>query len=47
VIYTIGGGKTDRVTVEFVEDSSFLPKPYTAKQLIGALDYHVIRTLSD
>lgn len=47
VIYTPGGVETDRLTVEFVEDSTFLPKPYTVKQLIRALDDQVIRALSD
>ena len=46
-IYTPGGVETDRLTVEFVEDSTFLPKPYTVKQLIRALDDQVIRALSD
>jgi hypothetical protein len=36
VIYTTGGVETDRLTVEFGEDSTFLPKPYTAKQNLAA-----------
>ena len=47
VIYTTGDVETDRLTVAFVEDSTFLPKPYTAKQLIRALDDQVIRVLSE
>ena len=47
VIYTTGGDETDRLTVESVEDSTFLSKPYTAKQLIRALNNHMIRVLSD
>ena len=47
VIYTTGGDETDRLTVESVEDSTFLPKPYTAKQLIRALNNHMIRVLRD
>lgn len=47
VIYTTGGVKSDRLIAEFVEDSTFLAKPYSAKQLIRALDDQVIRVLSD
>jgi hypothetical protein len=47
VIYTTGGVETDRLTVEFVEDSTFLPKPYTVKQLIRVFDDQVIRVLRD
>jgi CheY-like chemotaxis protein len=42
VIYTTGGGQSDRLGAGFVEDGTFLPKPYTAKQLIRALSHHVI-----
>ena len=45
VIYTTGGVETDRLTVEFVEGSTFLSKPYTAKQLVRALNDHVTRAL--
>ena len=31
VIYTTGGGQTGGLTALFVEDASFLPKPYTVK----------------
>ena len=34
VIYTTGGGLTDRMTALFVEGGIFLPKPYTREQLI-------------
>ena len=37
VIYTTGGGRTDGMTALFVEDATFLPKPYTAKQLTEAV----------
>ena len=33
VIYTTGHGQTDGMTALFVEDATFLPKPYTVKQL--------------
>jgi len=33
VIYTTGGGRTDGMTALFVDDATFLPKPYTVKQL--------------
>ena len=36
VIYTTGGGQTDGMTALFVEDATFLPKPYTVKQLTEA-----------
>jgi CheY-like chemotaxis protein len=43
VIYTTGGGRTDCLAVRFVEDGTFLPKPYSAKQLIRALkDYAIL-----
>jgi CheY-like chemotaxis protein len=42
VIYTTGGGQTDSITAQFVEEGSFLPKPYTAKQLMRALSEHII-----
>jgi CheY-like chemotaxis protein len=42
VIYTTGGGQPDGVSVRFVEDGTFLPKPYTAKQLMRALGDHVV-----
>jgi hypothetical protein len=41
VIYTTGG-QTDDLTGRFVEDGTFLPKPYTAKQLMRALSEHII-----
>ncbi len=37
-IYTTGGVESDRLIDEFIEDSTFHPKPYTVKQLIRALD---------
>ena len=37
VIYTTGGGGTDSITRRFVEDGTFLPKPYTINQLVRAL----------
>jgi CheY-like chemotaxis protein len=37
VIYTTGGGRTDGMTALFVEDATFLPKPYTAQQLTEAV----------
>jgi hypothetical protein len=37
VIYTTGGGRTDGMTALFVEDATFLPKPYTTKQLTEAV----------
>ena len=33
VIYTTGHGQTDGMTALFVDDATFLPKPYTVKQL--------------
>ena len=33
VIYTTGDGQTDGMTALFVEAATFLPKPYTVKQL--------------
>jgi DNA-binding LytR/AlgR family response regulator len=42
VIYTTGGGPTDSITARFVEDGTFLPKPYTAKQLTRALGNHLL-----
>ena len=42
VIYTTGGGQIDSLSMEFVEDGTFLPKPYTAKQLMRALGDHAI-----
>jgi two-component SAPR family response regulator len=33
VIYTTGHGQTDGMTALFVADATFLPKPYTVKQL--------------
>ena len=33
VIYTTGHGQTDGMTALFVEDATFLPKPYTVEQL--------------
>ena len=33
VIYTTGHGQTDGMTALFVEDATFLPKPYRVKQL--------------
>ena len=33
VIYTTGGGRADGMTALFVDDATFLPKPYTVKQL--------------
>jgi CheY-like chemotaxis protein len=37
VIYTTGHGQTDGMTALFVDDATFLPKPYTAKQLTEAV----------
>jgi CheY-like chemotaxis protein len=37
VIYTTGYGQTDGMTALFVEDATFLPKPYTVKQLTEAV----------
>jgi CheY-like chemotaxis protein len=37
VIYTTGHGQTDGMTALFVEDATFLPKPYTAKHLTEAV----------
>ena len=37
VIYTTGAGRTDGMTALFVADATFLPKPYTAKQLTEAV----------
>jgi len=37
VIYTTGHGQTDGMTARFVEDATFLPKPYTVKQLTEAV----------
>jgi CheY-like chemotaxis protein len=37
VIYTTGHGQTDGMTALFVEDATFLPKPYTVKQLTEAV----------
>jgi DNA-binding NtrC family response regulator len=37
VIYTTGYGQTDGVTALFVEAATFLPKPYTVKQLTEAV----------
>ena len=37
VIYTTGGGLTDGMTALFVEDGTFLPKPFTREQLIAAI----------
>ena len=42
VIYTTGGGQTDSITARFVEDGTFLSKPYTAKQLMRAFGDHAI-----
>jgi CheY-like chemotaxis protein len=42
VIYTTGGGRTDSIFRQFVEDSAFLPKPYTARQLMRALGDHLV-----
>ena len=42
VIYTTGGGQTDSITARFVEDGTFLSKPYSAKQLMRALDDRAI-----
>ena len=33
VIYTTGHGQTDGMAALFVDDATFLPKPYTVKQL--------------
>jgi CheY-like chemotaxis protein len=44
VIYTTGGSQTDSITARFVEEGTFLPKPYTAKQLMRALSQHIILT---
>jgi CheY-like chemotaxis protein len=37
VIYTTGESRTDGMTALFVEHATFLPKPYTAKQLTEAV----------
>jgi DNA-binding NtrC family response regulator len=37
VIYTSGYGQTDGMTALFVEAATFLPKPYTVKQLTEAV----------
>jgi CheY-like chemotaxis protein len=37
VIYTTGHGQTEGMTALFVEDATFLPKPYTVKQLTEAV----------
>src|ERR1700746_3173041 len=37
VIYTTGHGQTDGMTALFVENASFLPKPYRVKQLTEAV----------
>jgi CheY-like chemotaxis protein len=37
VIYTTGHGQTDGLTALFVEDATFLPKPYRVKQLTEAV----------
>src|SRR6201981_2395251 len=37
VIYTTVHDQTDGMTALFVEDATFLPKPYTAKQLTEAV----------
>lgn len=37
VIYTTGHGQTDGMTALFVEAATFLPKPYTVKQLTEAV----------
>jgi CheY-like chemotaxis protein len=37
VIYTTGHGQTDGMTALFVEDATFLPKPYTVKKLCEAV----------
>jgi CheY-like chemotaxis protein len=37
VIYTTGHGQTDGMTALFVEDATFLSKPYTVKQLTEAV----------
>ena len=37
VIYTTGHGQTDGMTALFVEDATFLPKPYRVKQLTEAV----------
>ena len=37
VIYTTGGALTDGMTALFVEEASFLKKPYTREQLIEAV----------
>jgi CheY-like chemotaxis protein len=37
MIYTTGHGQTDGMTALFVEDATFLSKPYTVKQLTEAV----------
>jgi len=37
VIYTTGEGRTDGMTALFVDDATFLPKPYTVNQLTEAV----------
>ena len=38
VIYTSGGGRTDGMAALFVEEATFLTKPYTNDQLIEAVE---------
>jgi CheY-like chemotaxis protein len=37
VIYTTGDGQTDGMAALFIEAATFLPKPYTVKQLTEAV----------
>ena len=38
MIYTTGGGRTDGMAALFVEEATFLTKPYTNDQLIEAVE---------
>lgn len=38
VLYTTGAGVTDGTRALFVENSGFLPKPYTVEQLVQAIE---------
>ena len=42
VIYTTGAGQTDSMAVRFVKGGTFLPKPYSARQLMRALGDQLI-----
>ncbi len=40
VLYTTGRDLTDGMSVRFVENSAFLPKPYTVDELLTTLRLH-------